>query len=76
VVSRRLTVEHLHGIEPVEYLRDLLCLLASWKAADVLALAPLHWRGTVARDHVQKALASNVFRRASLTDTEPGSRRS
>jgi Transposase IS66 family/IS66 C-terminal element len=66
----------LHGIEPVEYLRDLLCLLPSWKAADVLELAPLHWRETVARDHVQKTLTSNAFRRASLGDSDPGSRHS
>jgi transposase len=66
----------LHGIEPVEYLRDLLCLLPSWKAAAVLQLAPLHWRETAACDHVQKALASNVFRRASLGDSDPVSRHS
>jgi transposase len=66
----------LHGIEPTEYLRDLLCLLPSWKAADVLELSPLHWKETAGRDQVRHSLASNVFRRASLGDTAPGSPRS
>lgn len=56
----------LHGIDPYGYLRDLFCLIPGWKAADVLALAPLHWAETTARPEVQKALAENVFRRASL----------
>jgi hypothetical protein len=36
----------LPGIDPAEYLRDLLCLLPSWKAADVLHLGA----GAVAED--------------------------
>jgi len=66
----------LHGIDPAEYLRDLLCLLPSWKAADVLDLAPAHWRETAARDDVKASLAANVFRRASLGDPDPSASRS
>jgi transposase len=66
----------LHGIEPAEYLRDLLCLLPSWKLADVLDLSPLRWKQTRERADVRADLAANVFRRASLGDPEPGSSRS
>jgi len=63
----------LHGIDPAEYLRDLLCLLPSWKAADVIDLAPARWRETSARELVRNSLAANVYRRASLGDPDPGS---
>lgn len=55
-----------HGIEPFAYLRDLLCLVPDWKAADVLQLAPMNWAETSARADVTKALAENIYRRASL----------
>ncbi len=64
----------LHRIEPLDYLRDLFCLLPSWKAKAVLELSPLHWKETSARDDVRRALAGNIFRRASLGDTDPGSK--
>jgi hypothetical protein len=57
---------HLHGLDPSEYLRDLLCLLPSWSVSRVLELSPKCWRTTVARDDVQRALAENIYRRASL----------
>jgi len=66
----------LHGIDPAEYLRDLLCLIPSWKAADVLDLAPARWRETSARELVRNSLAANVYRRASLGEPEPGASRS
>jgi transposase len=66
----------LHGLDPAEYLRDLFCLLPSWKAASVLDLAPARWQETAARDDVQASLAANVFRRASLGDTKPASQNS
>jgi transposase len=66
----------LHRIEPLGYLRDLLCLLPRWKAHAVLELSPLHWKETSARDDVRAALAANIFRRASLGDPEPGSKSS
>jgi hypothetical protein len=56
----------LHGIEPVGYLRDLLCLLPSWPAARVLELAPAYWQKTVEQQDTQQRLAANVFRSASL----------
>lgn len=56
----------LHGIEPLAYLRDMLCLYPSWPQTKVLELSPLHWRTTSARDDVRARLAVNPFRRAAL----------
>jgi transposase len=58
-----------HGIDPAEYLRDLLCLLPTWPARDVLDLAPVNWAATIARPEVQARLARNPFRRASLGES-------
>lgn len=33
----------LHGLEPLGYLRDLLCLLPGWPVQRVLELAPVKW---------------------------------
>lgn len=66
----------LHSLDPAAYLRDLLCLLPSWKVTDVLDLAPARWRETAARADVKASLAANVFRRASLGDPDPGASRS
>jgi hypothetical protein len=65
----------LHGIEPLAYLRDLLCLFPSWPEADVLELSPLHWRTTLEREDVRARLAGNIFRRAALGELpeKPGS---
>jgi hypothetical protein len=59
----------LHAIEPQGYLRDLLCLLPSWKQSRVLELAPVHWKSTLARDDVRVRLEANPFRRVVLTPT-------
>lgn len=56
----------LHQLDPFQYLRDLFCLLPSWPAKDVLELAPLRWKQTLAREDVQAALAANIYRRVSL----------
>jgi transposase len=56
----------LHGIEPLGYLRDLLCLLPSWPVKRVLELAPLNWRTTLQRAEVLAALDANIFRQAAL----------
>ena len=61
----------LHGLDPAEYLRDVLCLLPGWNQQRVLELSPLHWRETVARPEVQEALAANVFRQVALGEREP-----
>jgi transposase len=53
----------LHGLEPLAYLRDLLCLLPSWPRHRILDLAPAYWAKTVAADEVQRKLDANVFRR-------------
>lgn len=56
----------LHGIEPLGYIRDLLCLLPRWPRPRVLELAPLHWRQTLKEREAQQALDANVFRRVAL----------
>jgi transposase len=61
----------MHGLEPLGYLRDLLCLLPAWPAHSVLDLSPAHWMATSARDEVKHRLDENVFRRASLGLIKP-----
>jgi hypothetical protein len=61
----------LHGIEPLGYLRDLLCLLPDWPVKRVLELAPVNWSTTVQRPEVRAALEANVFRQASLGTLTP-----
>jgi transposase len=56
----------MHRIEPLGYMRDLLCLLPSWPKHRVLELAPAYWQETVARPEVQQALAANIFRQVVL----------
>jgi len=57
-------------VEPWAYLRDLFCLLPNWPARRVFELAPASWRQTVERQGVERKLADDVFRRATL----PGAR--
>ena len=59
-----------HGLEPLGYFRDLLCLLPTWPEDRLIELAPLNWRATLAREQVQHALAANVFRQVSLGNLE------
>ena len=61
----------LHGLDPAEYLRDLLCLLPGWSKKRVIELSPLHWRATAAREDVRQALAANVFRRVGIGELKP-----
>jgi len=56
----------LHKLDPLAYLRDLLCLLPSWPACDVLQLAPVNWAATSERPEVRRLLEGNIYRRASL----------
>jgi transposase len=56
----------MHGIEPLGYLRDLLCLLPSWPAKRILELAPAYWKKTLEHEEAQQRLAANVFRQVSL----------
>jgi transposase len=56
----------MHEIEPLSYIRDLLCLLPRWPRKELLELAPVNWRATCQRGDVQAALAANVFRRVVL----------
>jgi transposase len=56
----------LHKHDPLAYLRDLLCLLPSWPACDVLQLAPVNWAATSERPEVRRLLESNIYRSASL----------
>ena len=48
----------LHGIEPWEYLRDVLTLLPSWPQTRVLELAPKFWNQTRQKPETQELLAS------------------
>jgi transposase len=56
----------LHKVEPLGYIRDLLCLLPRWPQHRVLDLAPLNWRQTLEQQEAQQALDANVIRRAVL----------
>jgi len=56
----------LHGLEPLGYLRDLLCLLPSWPAKRVLELAPAYWANTISSADITAILNANVFRQAAL----------
>ena len=62
----------LHGLEPLAYMRDLLCLLPRWPPDRVFELAPLHWRQTLEKPEAQQALAANVFRRVVLGLSDAG----
>jgi len=57
----------LHEIEPLAYMRDLLCLLPSWPHHRVLELAPAYWKQTLEKVETQEKLAANVFRRVLLS---------
>lgn len=61
----------MHGIEPIGYLRDLLCLMPSWPQQQVLDLAPAYWSTTTARPEVQQQLEANVFRQVALGLRKP-----
>lgn len=61
----------MHRLEPLGYLRDLLCLLPSWPVKKVLELAPVNWLQTIQRDEVNEALGNNVFRQAALGVLQP-----
>ena len=56
----------LHKIEPLAYMRDLLCLLPRWPRHRVLELAPAYWRETLEQRETQQTLDANVFRRVVL----------
>jgi transposase len=56
----------LHGIEPLGYLRDLLCLLPNWPVKRVLELAPAYWKKTSELEDTSQRLTTNIFRQVSL----------
>lgn len=66
----------MHGLEPLSYFRDLLCLLPSWSVQRVIDLTPLHWSKTVQQVDVQQRLEENIFRQAALGTIEPALRAS
>jgi hypothetical protein len=61
----------LHNIAPWPYLRDIFCLLPRWPVQRVLDLAPAYWSKTAAREDVQRTLAANVYRQATLGPSDP-----
>ncbi|HEU4577115.1 MAG TPA: transposase domain-containing protein [Polyangiaceae bacterium] len=46
----------LHDIEPLAYLRDLLCLLPSWPRQRLLELAPAYGKQTFEQPETQQKL--------------------
>jgi transposase len=58
----------MHKVPPLDYLRDVFCLLPSWQEqkADLLELAPANWAATSKRPDVTASLEANHFRRAAL----------
>ncbi len=56
----------MHDIEPLAYIRDLLCLLPRWPRHRVLELAPAYWSKTLEQRETQEKLDANVFRRVVL----------
>lgn len=56
----------MHQVEPLGYMRDLLCLLPRWSRHQLLDLAPVNWQQTLQQPHTQQLLAANPFRRISL----------
>ena len=61
-----LASSRLHDLEPLGYVRDLLCLLPSWPRHRVLELAPAYWKQTLEKPETQQKLNANVFRRVAL----------
>jgi transposase len=61
----------MHHLEPLGYLRDMLCLLPSWPIHRVLELAPASWSKTLENIGVRQQLEANVFRQAALGVTQP-----
>lgn len=61
----------MHKLEPLGYLRDLLCLLPEWPQTQLLELSPAQWVSTLKRDNVHQKLAANVFRQAALGTLTP-----
>ena len=59
----------LHGIEPWEYLRDLLCLAPLWHKDRLLELCPAQWNETREQRDAQELLAGNVFRDVGIHRT-------
>ena len=56
----------MHQLEPVSYIRDLLCLLPRWPKSRVLELAPALWRQTLQKPETQQLLGANLFRQVVL----------
>jgi transposase len=56
----------LHDIEPLAYVRDLLCLLPRWPRHRLLELAPAYWAKTTEKPETKRSLDANVFRRVVL----------
>lgn len=57
----------LHQLDPLAYMRDLLCLIPSWPKHRILELAPAYWKKTLEQPETQQKLDANVFRRVLLS---------
>lgn len=56
----------LCDVEPWSYLRDLFCLLPTWREHELLDLAPLNWKKTRERANVAARLDADRFRQLTL----------
>jgi hypothetical protein len=56
----------LHGISPLDYVRDLLILAPTWPTSRVLELAPASWKQTLVTPEARELLDSNIFRTVVL----------
>jgi transposase len=56
----------LQKVEPLSYMRDLLCLLPRWPLNRVLELAPANWQKTLEKREAQEVLEGNLLRRVVL----------
>jgi transposase len=60
----------LHEIEPWSYLRDLFCVLPSWRKSRVLELSPACWRQTLEQDDTQQRLEANPYRQVTVRESD------
>jgi hypothetical protein len=62
----------LQGLEPLGYMRDLLCLPPWWLQEGVLKLPSLHWRQTSRNFEAQQSLPFVIGRRVARLHPKHG----
>tara|TARA_R110002096_G_C14609844_1_gene723324 strand:- start:40 stop:1626 length:1587 start_codon:yes stop_codon:yes gene_type:complete len=56
----------MHAIDPLAYLRDILCLVYDWPEHRMLDLSPMRWAETSREPDVIARLEANPFRQAAM----------